>query len=70
MAEILLKYYNYIRVTAGFEGKIDLATSTKIPSTRAAIEPDSPENIQLFKSAVEKITGQSAPEFEKVEEQI
>ena len=63
MAERLLQYYKYIREVAGFEGKIDLATSTKIPSTRAAIEPDSPKNIELFKNAIEKITGKPAPDF-------
>lgn len=70
MAVILLKYYKYIREVAGFEGKIDLATTTKIPSTKAAIEPDTPENIKLFKNTIEKITGKPAPDFDEVEEQI
>ena len=63
MAEKLIQYYKYIREVAGYEGKIDLATSTKIPSTRAAMEPDSDENIALFREAISKITGKDAPEF-------
>ncbi len=63
MAEKLILYYKYIREIAGFDGKIDLATTTKIPSTRAAIEPDSEENIRKFKKAIEKITGKEAPKL-------
>ena len=63
MAEKLILYYKYIREVAGYEGKIDLATSTKIPSTKAAIAPDSDENINKFKKAIEDITGEAAPEF-------
>jgi len=63
MAERLIQYYKYIREVAGYEGKIDLATTTKIPSTKAAIEPDSDENIKMFKEAVEKITGKTAPDL-------
>ncbi len=63
MAEKLIQYYKYIREVAGYEGKIDLATSTKIPSTKAAMAPDSDENITLFKEAIHKITGKDAPEY-------
>ena len=63
MAEILIQYYKYIQEVAGYEGKVDLATSTKIPSTKAAIEPDSVENIEKFKKAIKKITGEDAPDF-------
>lgn len=65
MAEKLIKYYKFIREKAGFEGKIDLATTTKIPSTRAALEPDSEINIQKFKKAIKKITGEEAPDFDE-----
>lgn len=61
MAERLIQYYKYIREVAGYEGKIDLATTTKIPSTKAALEPDSEENIEKFKEAIRKITGLEAP---------
>lgn len=63
MAERLIKYYNYIREVSGYEGKIDLAIATKIPSTKAAFEPDSDENITRFKEAIKKITGFDAPNF-------
>lgn len=66
MAEILLKYYKYIRDIAGYEGKVDLATMTKVPSTKAAMEPDSEENIMIFKRAIEKITGEKAPDYNAV----
>ena len=63
MAERLIQYYNYVREVAGYEGKIDLATATKIPSTKAAFEPDSDDNIDKFKKAIKKITGLDAPNF-------
>jgi len=62
MGEKLIKYYKYIKEVAGYEGMIDLATSTKIPSTKAALAEDSDENIEIFKSAIKKITGESVPE--------
>ncbi len=63
MAEILLKYYKHVSDINGMSAKMKLAAKTKIPSTRAAIEPDSPQNIQAFKEAVEEITGKPAPTF-------
>lgn len=63
MAEKLLMYYKYINDKAGFTGKMKLATLTKIPSTKASLEPDSEENIERFKSAIKEITGSDAPDF-------
>ena len=63
MAEILLKYYKYIKDESGFNGQMKLAAETKIPSAKAALEADSPENIQLFKKAILEITGKPAPKF-------
>ena len=63
MAEKLLKYYKYVSDSHGIGAKIQLAQDTKIPSARAAMEPDSPQNIARFKSAVQKITGRPAPDF-------
>jgi len=63
MAEKLLRYYSYVSKKHGFSGKFELAKQTKIPSTKASLEPDSPELIALFKEAVEKITGEPAPDF-------
>jgi len=61
MAEKLMQYYAYVGQEKGLGAKIELATTTKIPSTTAATAPDSPENLKLFRNAVEKITGKPAP---------
>ena len=61
MAEKLLEYYKYIQENQGFVGKIKLAQLTHIPSVQAAVEPDTPEVIERFKKAIEKITGKPAP---------
>lgn len=63
MAEKLLQYYKYVQDALGLEGKIQLAKGTKMPSTQAALEPDNPENIRLFKTVVEKITHRPAPDI-------
>lgn len=61
MAERMMQYYAYVGKEKGLGAKIELATATKIPSTTAATSPDSPENLKLFREAVEKITGKPAP---------
>jgi len=61
MAEKLLEYYKYIQDNEGFAGKVKLAQLTHIPSVQAAIEPDTPEVIERFKKAIERITGKPAP---------
>ncbi len=61
MAEKLLLYYKYVGDNYGLNAKIKLAQETKTPSTQAAIVLDTPEKIKEFKSAIEKITGQPAP---------
>ena len=38
-----------------------LAMMTSIPSTKAATEPDTPENVEKFKKAIKEITGKDAP---------
>lgn len=63
MAEKLLQYYKYAHELLGLEGKIQLAKETKIPSTQAALEPDTSETIQRFKAAIEKITHKPAPDL-------
>lgn len=63
MAEKVLQYYKYISEQRGMMGKMELAKLTKIPSTVAAVTPDTPENIVLFQRAIEQITGQPAPHF-------
>ena len=44
-------------------GKLTLAKLTKIPSTKASFVEDSPENLGIFKSAVQEITKKPAPNF-------
>ncbi len=61
MGERLLQYYKYIQDNEGFSGKIRLAQLTHVPSAQAAIELDTPEIIERFKKAIEKITGKPAP---------
>lgn len=63
MAERLMHYYSYIYDEKGLTGKMMLAQKTKIPSVRAAIVVDSPENIALFKRLVAELTGKPAPDF-------
>lgn len=61
MAERLIRYYKYVTDEGGMPAKLLLAQETLMPSAKAAVEPDSPENIQLFRRAVEKITKKAAP---------
>jgi hypothetical protein len=63
MAEKLLMYYKYMGEEVGAVGKVKLAQETKVPSTRAALEPDTPELIQQFREAVMKLTGKPAPNY-------
>jgi hypothetical protein len=63
MGERLLKYYQFISMEKGLQGKVELAKETKVPSANAAMEPDSPDKIKLFQEAVRKITGKPAPMF-------
>ncbi len=63
MAEKLMLYYKYVQAEKGFEGKMQLAKMTKVPSTIAAIEKDTPENVAAFKKAVQEITGKPAPDY-------
>jgi len=63
MAEKLLRYYKYIQDQEGFSGKVKLAQLTRIPSVQATVEPDTPEVIERFKKAIERITGKPAPDL-------
>ena len=63
MGKKLLEYYEYIQEYEGFSGMIKLAQLTRLPSSRAAIEVDTPELIERFKNAVKKITGKPAPDL-------
>jgi hypothetical protein len=63
MAEKLLHYYHYIKAEQGLVGQVNLAKLTKIPSPKAALAPDSYKNVQLFKNAVQTLTGKPSPDF-------
>jgi len=63
MANILMKYYQYVAEQSGALGKMKLAMATKVPSTKAALEPDTAETIRIFQEAIKEITGKPAPSF-------
>ena len=61
MAEQLVRFYQQVEQAAGLQGKTKLAIETKIPATRAALAPDSAENLALFRAAYERIVGTGKP---------
>ncbi len=61
MASKLEQFYDFAAKEGGAMARMRLAMMTNIPSTRAATEPDSPENIAKFKKAVKEITGKDVP---------
>ena len=61
MAERLLKLYKFAQDVGGAQAKVKLAMTTKLPSSKAAIEPDSKENIQLLSAAIKEILGKDPP---------
>jgi hypothetical protein len=63
VADRLMKYYQYVSEQAGLNGKVKLAQMTKIPSTKAAMEPDTQDVIQQFQAAIQEITGKAAPTY-------
>jgi hypothetical protein len=63
MAEKLLKLYKFAQDEGGAMAKVRLAMATKIPSNKAATEPDSKENIELLRKAIKEILGKDAPTF-------
>jgi hypothetical protein len=63
MAEKLMKYYQYVSEQAGAVGRTKVAMLTKVPSTKAAMEPDTPEMIKIFKEAIRQVTGDPPPNY-------
>ena len=61
MGEKLMKYYSLVEEKEGYNGKIELAKKTNLPGTKASTAPDSTENIQMFRDAVEDILGEEPP---------
>jgi hypothetical protein len=63
MGEKLMEYYSYVEEEEGLSGKIELAKETNLPGTKASTEPDSEENLELFREAIEDITGETPPQL-------
>ena len=64
MAEKLRRYYTYASQRGGFTLQLKLAMKTLLPSNRAADAPDSPENVELFRSALaELLPGEDIPKY-------
>ena len=55
MAEKLSGFYDEASQLGGLKAKMRLAVLTNIPSSKAGGEPDSPENVQKFKKAMQEI---------------
>jgi|WetSurMetagenome_2_1015567.scaffolds.fasta_scaffold35674_4 hypothetical protein len=55
MAEKLLKYFNDAENLGRIKAKMRLAILTNMPSSKAAVEPDSPENINKFEKAMQEV---------------
>jgi hypothetical protein len=63
MGEIMLKYFKYVGDEAGVEGRMKMSQLTKTNSIRAATAEDTQEIIDVFKKAVQQITGKTPPNF-------
>jgi hypothetical protein len=61
MGKILVRYYAFVKKEKGYVGQLELAQTTKIPSTKAPIIEDTPELVELFAESIEKITGKRPP---------
>jgi len=63
MAMKLMQYIQWAQEQGGMIGKVHLAQATKVPSTKAAVEPDSTENIKLFRDSCVKLFQKEPPHF-------
>ncbi len=61
MGDKLMKMYAFAEQNGGATAQMRLAMKTLIPSAKAGAEPDSPENIAKFKTAIKDITGKDVP---------
>jgi hypothetical protein len=55
MGKALLSMYDEAKKIGGLSAQIKLAVQTKMPSSKAAEQPDSPENLSLFRSSLEQL---------------
>lgn len=63
MGEKLMQYYSLVEQEEGVGAKIELAQKTNLPGTKASTAPDSEENIELFRDALEDILGEEPPQL-------
>ncbi len=61
MGTRIAAFYAEAEALAGLDGKIQLAMLTRIPSTRALVEPDSQQNVARFESAIQHLRRVSSP---------
>lgn len=61
MGEKLMEYYSLVEEEEGLTGKMELAQETNMPGTKASTAPDSEENIERFRDAVEEVLGERPP---------
>ena len=61
MAEKLLAIYNCAKEAGGLTAQMRLAMLTVMSAQKAAIEPDSPENLAKFAAAYKEITNDECP---------
>lgn len=55
MGAKLISFYDEAKKIGGLKASMRLAMITKIPSTNAETEPDSPENVKKFQDAINEI---------------
>jgi hypothetical protein len=61
MGQALMKYYALIEKEGGMMAKMKLAAATRMPSVKAATEPDTADIVAAFRKAYQEITGKAAP---------
>lgn len=58
MGVIMEKIYKIVEEKAGHPGRMELASQTGIPRTKAAALDDNPENVKVLTQAASKIINQ------------
>lgn len=55
MGKIMIEYYENAKSIGGMKAVMRMTLLTKISTVKAASEPDTDENIEKFKKAIEEI---------------
>jgi len=55
MGSKLISYYEEAIKAGGIKAQMRLAVLTRLPSSRAKLAPDSPDNIKLFEDAFKEL---------------